>query len=439
MRIVKPRTSAWHAIATIDLGLISIPDCGVYRERAIWLGIGREASLRHSLRVMCVAVAVAGFAALHADLCRADALQTSVPHAILIDSDTGTVLFEKAADDLVTPASTTKLMTAELVFKGLKDGKLRMDQTFHVSQTAWRQGGAKSGGSTMFAKLNSDISIDDLLHGLIVDSGNDAAIVLAEGVAGSQGAFAIQMTDRARELGLKHLAFVDAWGSASPDQKVTAREMAELANHIIKTYPDHYKIFGEREFTWNKIKQPNRNPLLSMDLGADGLKTGNVDAASGYAIVGSAVENGERLIVVIYGARKASERAEEARKILQWGFRSFQARKLFSAGETVGSADVFGGETRSVPLRAEKDIKVLVPRDAGEKLTAKITYTGPLLAPVEADSPAASLKLFRGDKEILSAPLRTDKAVPVGSLPRRALDAGLEYVGDLFRKYVLRS
>ncbi len=368
----------------------------------------------------------------------AEPLQTSVPHAILMDADSGTVLFEKGADDLVTPASTAKIMTAELVFQRLKGGTLKPDQMFRVSETAWRQGGAPSRGSTMFAKLNSEISVNDLLHGLIIDSANDAAIVLAEGVAGSQGAFAVLMTRRARELGLSHLSFTDAWGAANPDQKVTAREMALLALHIAKTYPDLYRIFAERDFLWNKIKQPNRNPLLAMDIGADGLKTGNIDE-SGFAIVGSAVENGQRLVVAIYGAQKASERAEEARKMLQWGFRTFEARKVFAAGDVVASADVYGGTARTVPLVTESDVKVLVPRDGAERLSAKVVYMGPLMAPVAAGGAEASLKLYRGDTEILKVPLHTANEVPVGSLPERALDAGLGYVGDLFRKYVLRS
>ena len=368
----------------------------------------------------------------------AQTLQTDLAHVILIDAATRTVLFERGADERMTPASTAKLMTAEIVFSLLKSDKLRHDQLFTVSEIAWRQGGAPSRGSTMFAKLHSEISVDDLLRGLIIDSGNDAAIVLAEGIAGSQGAFATLMTNRARELGFEHLTFTDAWGGPSPDQKVTAREMALLADHIIETYPDEYKIFGEREFTWNKIKQPNRNPLLTSDIGADGLKTGNIDA-SGFAIVGSAVQNNERLIVAIYGARSASERIAEARKILQWGFRTFEMRRVFPAGATVGSARVYGGDSRDVPLVADKDIDVLVPRDGSARLSARIAYTGPLLAPVEADKPLADLKLFRGDKEVLSTPLRTANSVSLGSLPKRALDAGLEYFEGLFRKYVLRS
>ena len=384
----------------------------------------------------CLAAAVVVAAGCHE--VAAEPLQTNAAHAILIDEATGTVLFERGADDLVVPASTAKIMTAEIVFEMLKSGKLKPDQMLHVSETAWRQGGAPSRGSTMFAKLNSDIAVMDLLQGLIVDSANDAAIVLAEGISGSQGAFATLMTQRARELGLPHLTFTDAWGDDNPDQRVTPREMALLSAHLIQTFPDLYRLFGQRDFLWNKIKQPNRNPLLAMDLGADGLKTGNINN-SGYSIVGSAVENGERLVLALYGARSASERAADSRKILQWGFRSFQTRKLFAAGDTVGSADVYGGTAGSVRLVTERDISVLIPRESSDKLVAKVVYQGPLLAPVDPGRPLAELRLFRGDAQVLSVPLKTGDAVTVGSLPKRALDAGLAYLGDLFRKYVLRS
>lgn len=370
--------------------------------------------------------------------CRAQALQTSAQHVILIEQATGTVLFERGADDLMEPASTAKIMTADLVFDLLKSGKLKHDQLMTVSQTAWREGGAPSHGSTMFAKVRSQISVDDLLQGLIVDSANDAAIVLAEGIAGSEGAFATLMTRRARELGLDHCTFTDAWGGDSPDQRVSARDMAHLAMHVIATYPDEYKLFGERDFTWNNIKQPNRNPLLYMDIGADGLKTGSIDD-SGYSIVGSAVQNGERLVLSYYGARSAKERAEEARKIIQWGFRTFETRKLFAAGATVGYAQVYGGVERQVALVTPNEVAALVPRESGEKLAAKVVYVGPLVAPVGAGEQVATLKLFRGDTTIMSVPLRTANAVSRGSLPKRALDAGMEYVGSLFRKYVLRS
>ena len=367
-----------------------------------------------------------------------ETLQTNAARAILIDAGTGTVLFERGADDLVDPASTSKIMTAELVFELLKAGKLKPDQLLHISQTAWRQGGAPSRGTTMFAKLNSDVAVSDLLQGLIVDSANDAAIALAEGISGSQGGFATLMTQRARELHLDHLTFTDAWGDANPDQKVTPREMALLTQHQIAEFPDLYKLYGQRDFLWNKIKQPNRNPLLAMDIGADGLKTGNI-GDGGYSLIGSAQQNGERLILALYDSRSSKERSEEARKIIQWGFRAFQTRKLFAAGEQVGWADVYGGAAGSVRLVAERDIAVLIPRDAGDKLVAKIVYQGPLPAPLAAGKPVAELRLFRGDAQVLAVPLKTGDDVAVGSLSKRALDAGLGYFGELFRKYVLRS
>ena len=390
------------------------------------------------MRRLATSVLAILLAAARPSCAPAEPIQSALPHVILMDAATRTVLFEHGADDLVTPASTAKLMTATIVFEMLTNGKLKPDTMFTVSETAWRQGGAPSRGSTMFAALHSQISVDNLLRGLIIDSANDAAITLAEGIAGSEGAFATLMTARARELGFTTLTFTNAWGRPDADQKVSARDMALLADYVIETYPTFYRIFGERDFFWNKIKQPNRNPLLLMDIGADGLKTGNIDA-SGYALVGSAVQNGQRLIVSIYGARTAGERADEARKLLQWGFRSFESRKLYAAGDTVGAAQVFGGDSRDVPLVAPKEIRVLIPREGSERLTARVVYTGPLAAPLDSDQPVANLKLLRGAAEVLSVPLRTGRAVPVGTLPHRALDAGLEYLTGLFRRYVLKS
>jgi serine-type D-Ala-D-Ala carboxypeptidase (penicillin-binding protein 5/6) len=367
----------------------------------------------------------------------AEAFQTNAPHAILIDSASRSVLFEKDADALVIPASTAKIMTAEIVFHEIALGHLKLDDQFLVSETAWRFGGAPARGSSMFAALNSQVRIEDLIRGLVIVSGNDAAIALAEGIAGSEGAFATLMTKRARELGLEHLTFTNAWGRGDPDQKVTPREMAALANHVILTYPDLYKYFGEKEFTWNKIRQTNRNPLLTMDFGADGLKTGNIDE-SGYGLVGSAVQNGQRLILALYGSPSAKERAEEARKIFLWGFRSFESKTLFQAGETIGSAKVYGGNASGVPLIANEEVKILVPRTATDKFSGRIVYTGPLIAPVEAGKEVARLKIFRGTEMILDLPLKTAAAVEQGALPRRAMDAGIEYATDLIRKYVVK-
>ena len=391
-----------------------------------------------SARLVLLTSAVLCLAGPAASNAAETAPQVNVAHALLMDAETGTVLFERGADTLVDPASTSKIMTAEIVFEMLKAGKLKPDQVFKISQTAWREGGAPSHGTTMFAKPNSDIAVSDLLQGLVVDSANDAAIALAEGISGSQGAFATLMTRRARELGFEHMTFTDAWGDANPDQKVTPREMAQLTQHQIAGFPDLYKMYGQRDFTWNKIKQPNRNPLLGMDIGADGLKTGNI-GDGGFSLVGSAVQGDQRLILALYDAKSAKERMEDSRKILQWGFRAFARRKLYAAGDTVAYADVDGGTAGSVGLVSERDIAVLVPREASEKLVAKIVYEGPLPAPVEAGQQIATLKLFRGDAEIMSAPLRTAAAVGTGSLPKRALDVGVGYLGSLFRKYVLHS
>lgn len=390
-------------------------------------------NIRTLLRLM-TAIVVA-FAPARA---AAQAFQSSAPHALLMDADSRTVLYEKASDDLVVPASTVKIMTAELVFRDLKAGRIKLDDTFVVSEKAWKLGG--SGGSSMFAQVNARIRVEDLLRGLIVQSGNDAAVVLAEALGGAEETFAAMMTQRARELGLSKSTFRNAWGGPHPEQRVTAREMAQLALHVIKTYPDYYRYFGEKEFTWSKIKQMNRNPLLNMDLGADGLKTGNIDE-SGYGLVGSAVDkdSGQRLIAVIYGAKTAKDRAEEARKILNWGMRGFETKPLFASGDAIGAAQVYGGEKSDVALTTTQPIKLLLPRGSSERLTAKIVYQGPLIAPVEPGQDVARLKIWRGAVLALDAPLTTAEAVALGPLHRRAYDAAVEYGTTLFRKYVLKK
>jgi len=354
------------------------------------------------------------------------AFQTSVPNAILIDAGTNTVLFEKGADDLVTPASTVKILTAEMIFHELAEGRLKLGDVFTVSEYAWRNGGAPAGGSAMFLKVHSQATVEDLLRGLLVDSGNDAALVLAEGVAGSEEAFVMRMNKRAGELGLVKSRFGNPWGKASDDQKVTPREMAKLALHVIKTYPEDYKYFGEKEFTWNNIRQQNRNPLLTMSIGADGLKTGNIEKGD-FGIVGSAIQDGRRLIVAVYGAKSAKERAEEARKLLQWGFRNFESKDLFKAGEPVGPAQVYGGAQGSVELVSKTDVKVLLPRGATEKLTGKIVYEGPVIAPIEAGARIGKLEVKRGGAVVLEQPLEASESVAEGSLSSRAFDAVYEF------------
>jgi len=357
---------------------------------------------------------------------RAQTFQTSAPTAILMDAGSHAVLYEKNADELSAPASMAKTMTAEVIFNELKNGRLSFDSTFTISENAWRKGGASSGGSSMFAQVHSTIRLEDLLRGLIVQSGNDAAIALAEGIAGTEENFARLMNERARAIGLTKSTFRNSTGYGHPEQKATVRDLAKLAIHIIETYPDLYKLFGEREFTWNKIRQQNRNPLLTMDIGADGLKTGNIDEA-GYGLIGSAVQNGQRLVVVVNGLKNARERANESRKLLDWGFRAFESRELFAEGQVVGEAQVFGGSKRSLPLVSRKPVRVLVPRGDGERVTARIIYTGPLKAPIQKGTEVARLQVNRGEMQALEMPLYANEDIQEGTLSQRALDGLLEF------------
>jgi D-alanyl-D-alanine carboxypeptidase (penicillin-binding protein 5/6) len=366
------------------------------------------------------------------------AFQSPVPNAILIDYDTRSVLFEKNADEPVSPASLAKVMTAEIVFHELREGRLTLDRTFTISENAWRRGGAPAGGSSMFAVVHSQVRLEDLLRGLIIMSGNDAAIAIAEGIAGTEENFAALMTRRARELGFDKMTFRNSWGKYDPEQKTPVRQLALLAEHIIRNYPDYYHMFGEKEFTWSKIKQQNRNPLLFMDIGADGLKTGNVQD-SGFALVGSAIENGQRVIVAIVGAKSSRERADEARKLLSWGLRSFESRPLFEVNAEVGTASVYGGASSTVELVSDRPIKVLLPRGSSERLVAQIIYQGPLIAPVQQGAQVAKLRVMRGKALVLEAPLVAGQSVEVGALHQRALDASWELGLGLFNKYVLRK
>jgi serine-type D-Ala-D-Ala carboxypeptidase (penicillin-binding protein 5/6) len=361
-----------------------------------------------------------------------EGFQTAAPYAILIDSDSDSVLFEKNADQLSHPASLVKTMTVEVVLHEIAEGRLDPNTEFVVSENAWRRGGAPSGGSAMFAPLHSRVRVEDLLRSVIIQSGNDACITLAEGLAGNEPAFAAMMNRRARELGLTKSNFTNSHGLHDPDQKVTVRELAKLAQHVIKTYPEYYKIYAEREFTWNRIRQQNRNPLLTMGIGADGLKTGFIKE-SGYGLVGSAVQNGLRLIVVVNGLKTAKERADEGRKLLDWGFRAFESRLLFAEGETVGEAKLYGGASGRVPLTADRPIRLLVPRGQNEKIVARIVYNGPVPAPVEKGRPIGRLKVWRGDNVSLEVPLQAAESIPQGTIAQRAFDAASELVVGLFR------
>lgn len=354
------------------------------------------------------------------------------PTAILIEASSGSVLFEKNADELRAPSSMMKLMTAEVVFHAIKQGEVKLTDEYHVSENAWRKGGAPAGGSTMFAAIHSKIPVDDLLHGAIIQSGNDACMVLAEGMAGNERAFAEIMTKRARELGMTKSTFANSNGLPDPGNKMTVRELAKLARYIIQTYPEFYKLFGEKEFTWNKIRQQNRNPLLNSLEGADGLKTGYTKEG-GYGMVGSAVQNGMRLIVAVNGLEDSEDRASEAKKMLEWGFRNFEARTLFAAEQPVGYAKVFGGESRSVRLASPQPIKVMVQKNGSDKLIARIVYNGPVRAPIEAGQQVGVVRVWRGANLAMEAPLYAAESIGTGSTMRRAIDGASELVIGMFR------
>jgi D-alanyl-D-alanine carboxypeptidase (penicillin-binding protein 5/6) len=354
------------------------------------------------------------------------------PTAILIEANSGSVLFEKNADELRAPSSMMKLMTAEVVFHAVQQGEVKLTDEYRISENAWRKGGAPSGGSTMFAAIHSKISVDDLLHGAIIHSGNDACIALAEGIAGNERIFADMMTKRARELGMTQSTFANSNGLPDPGNKMTVRELAKLARYVIQAYPDLYKLFGEREFTWNKIRQLNRNPLLTSLEGADGLKTGYTKEG-GYGMVGSAVQNGMRLIVVINGLDDPDDRASEAKKMLEWGFRNFEARTLFAAQQPISYAKVFGGESRSVKLASPEPIKVMVQKNGSDKLIARVVYNGPVRAPVEAGQPMGVIKIWRGANIAVEAPVYAAESIGQGSTMRRAIDGASELVIGMFR------
>ena len=386
---------------------------------------------------LLVAAVVAAHAASNMTVKKDETFQTSVPAALLLDPESDSVLYEKNGDQLVAPASLAKLMTLEFVFNEIKQGHIKLDDEFPISENAWRKGGAPSHGSTMFAAIHSKVKLDDLIHGIIVDSANDACIAVAEALAGNEPAFGAMLTKRARQIGLEKSTFTNATGYSDPDLRVTAREMATLARHIMKTYPEFYPYFAEREFTWNNIRQQNRNPLLAMGIGADGLKTGET-AEAGLNLVGSAVQDQFRLIVVITGARSEKERAEEARKMLEWGFHGFEARVLFAEGQTIGEAKVFGGNTSYVPLVAAGTIQLMMPRNGSERLIARIVYTGPVPAPVSKGQSIGKLKVWRGDKLALEVPLQAAEDVGKGTMSQRAMDGATELMIGLFRAGVDR-
>jgi D-alanyl-D-alanine carboxypeptidase (penicillin-binding protein 5/6) len=355
----------------------------------------------------------------------AQLFETKAARAFMIDAETGTVLFSKNADAAIQPGSLAKLMTLEIAFDALKTGRLTLDDTFAVSENAWRTGGAPSGTSTMFAALKSSIRLEDLIRGIAVQAANDGCIVFAEGFSGSEENFARLMNDRARQIGLTGSAFANSTGLPAPGQQTTARDLATLALHLWRDYPTYYHYFGEPAFTWNKITQRNRNPLLTMDIGADGLALG-ASEQSGLGLVGSAARDGRRVFVAMSGFASDRERAEEARKLIEWGLRAFEKKEIFPAGAVVGYAEVYGGAKSDVSLGADGPVEILLPIANRDKVAAHIVYQGPLTAPVKKGQPVGDLQVRIGDTLSQKTPLHAMEGVGVGSLPSRAADAATE-------------
>ena len=351
----------------------------------------------------------------------AKAIEIQAKQAYLIDVATGSVLIEKNADQPVPPASMSKLMTVYMVFELLKDGRLSLDDKFLVSKKAWRKGGSK-----MFVKVNSQVRVEDLLRGIIVQSGNDACIVIAEGLAGSEDAFADQMTDRARELGLKDSIFKNATGWPHPEHLMSARDIAHLSMRMIRDFPEYYVIFSEKNFTYNKIKQGNRNPLLYRDSGADGLKTGHTEA-SGYGLAASALRGDRRVVLVLNGLPSVRTRSSESLRLINWAFRAFENYSLFDKGETVDQVDVWLGTEATVPLIVERDVKITLQRRFRRKMTAKIIFTGPIPAPITKGAPIARLVVTAPEFKTLSIPLHAGIEVEQRGMFGR-LGAALRYM-----------
>lgn len=358
----------------------------------------------------------------HVQVAAAQLFETRATQGFMIDADTGTVLFSKDPDALIPPASLAKLMTMEVVFNALQTGRLTLQDEFYVSENAWRTGGAMSGGSTMFAEVRSSISLENLIQGVIVQSANDGCIIIAEGMAGSEENFARLMTERAREIGLTRSVFKNSTGLPAEGQVVTVRELAMLAQHMWKTYPEYYHYYSQPEFTWNNITQRNRNPLLRMNIGADGMKTG-FTTESGYGLVGSVAQDDRRLFVALSGMESDAQRAEEARRIIDWGMRAFDKYEIFADGETVGEAKVFGGSKSGVALRSEGPISLFVPLTNRDRLVARIVYEGPVIAPVEEGTRIGVLRVWIGDAISQETPLYAAESVGQGALHQRALDA----------------
>jgi serine-type D-Ala-D-Ala carboxypeptidase (penicillin-binding protein 5/6) len=355
----------------------------------------------------------------------APVFESKAAQAILIDAKSGIVLYEKDADTAVPPASMSKLVTQTVVFDALKAGTLKLNQEFIVSTDAWKRGGGAAGGSTMYAEVNSLIKVDDLIHAAIIQSANDACIVLAEGMSGSEQAFTQRMANKAKELGLKNSTFANATGLPDPNHKMSVRDLSIVARYIITNHPDYYKIYGQPEFLWNKINQQNRNPLLKDYPGADGMKTGYTKEA-GYGLVGSALRDGRRLILVVAGLPSINDRKAEAQKLMDWGFGQFKVIDVYGQGEIVSRARVWGGSERWANLVVHDAMKVALSPAEQDRAEVKMSYSGPLMAPVKAGQAVGTVRILIDGKPVADAPLEVAEDIAtVDNMWKKAWDSVL--------------
>ncbi len=342
------------------------------------------------------------------------ALETEAREAILVDAQSGRVLFEKNADELMPPSSMTKVMTLYLVFERLADGRLTMEDTLPVSERAWRKGGSK-----MFVEVGDRVSIENLLRGIIIQSGNDACIVVAEGLSGTEDAFAREMTKRGREIGLTSSTFKNSTGWPDPEHRMTARDLNLLALRTVLDFPQYYHYFAETSFTWSDITQSNRNPLLYKNMGADGLKTGHTQEA-GYGLTASAIRDGRRLVLVVNGLPSERARSEESERLIEWGFREFSNYELFSAGEEVDRAEVWLGAEDSVPLTLEEPVVVTLSQREHDEMTVSVHYEAPVPAPIAEGQEVAVLRIAAPGMEPMEYPLfaaaEVEKVGPFGRM-----------------------
>ena len=340
----------------------------------------------------------------------AGAIETQARNAILMDYDTGQYLYVKDHEKMVPPASMSKLMTVNMIFEKLKDGSLSLDDTFTVSERAWKLGGAASGGSTMFLKIGEKVRVEDILKGILIQSGNDACIVAAENLAGSEDDFAEMMNKRARELGLNNSSFANSTGLPHPDQKMSVEDLAKLARHIIKEFPEFYHIFSEKYYTHNNITQGNRNPLLYSMPNADGLKTGHTEEA-GFSLTASAKKGERRLIEVMTGMNSNKERSEEAERLMEWGFREFNNYNLLNKGQTIAEIPVVFGSEKQVRLVVPETVKRTLKKSQAPKIKMTAVYDKPVKAPVAAGDKLGEVRIELDGQEMENLPLVADRNV----------------------------